>query len=149
MGKNNGGWLKTSKDQINGLLDKGCSFEGKISFDGTVQINGEFKGEISSEGTLVVGQDARVAGTIKVDTLICYGTLNGKVEAKNRIEIHVPSIVTADLTTKTLSIDEGALFQGRCDMHQTGKAEGLPIDDPASLKAANGDGAAREEAAAL
>lgn len=122
MGKDNGSWVK-GKDQINGLLDKGCSFEGKISFDGTVQINGEFSGEICSEGTLVVGQEARVSGQIKVDTLICYGTLNGKVEAKNRIEIHVPSVVTADIATKTLSIDEGALFQGNCHMHQAAKSD--------------------------
>jgi len=119
MGKNNG-WLgKTnSKDQINGLLDKGCSFEGKIVFDGTVQINGEFSGEINSEGTLVVGQDAKLSGQIHVDTLICYGTIDGKIDAKNRIEIHVPSVVTADITTKNLVIEEGALFQGSCSMQQ-------------------------------
>lgn len=122
MSKNNGNWVK-GKDQINGLLDKGCSFEGKIAFDGTVQINGEFNGEIASEGTLVVGQEARVSGQIQVDTLICYGTVSGKVEAKSRIEIHVPSVVTADITTKTLCIDEGALFQGHCHMHQASKSD--------------------------
>lgn len=106
MSKGNG-WLKSkesSKDQVNGLLDKGCSIDGKIVFDGTVQINGEFTGEIQSEGTLVVGQEAKLSGTIKVDTLICFGTINGKVEAKNRIEIHIPSIVTADIHTKGLFI---------------------------------------------
>lgn len=123
MGKNNS-WIK-GKDQINGLLDRGCSFEGKIAFDGTVQINGEFSGEICSGGTLVVGQEARVSGQIKVDTLICYGTVDGKVEAKNRIEIQVPSVVTADITTKTLSIAEGALFQGHCHMHQAMKGDSL------------------------
>lgn len=119
MGKTNGGgWLK-SKDQINGLLDRGCSFDGKIVFDGTVQINGEFTGEIVSEGTLVIGQEARVSGVVKVDTLICYGTVNGKVEAKNRIEIHVPSVVTADISTKSLVIEDGSLFQGNCNMHHS------------------------------
>lgn len=117
MGKTNGsGWLK-NKDQINGLLDRGCSFDGKIVFDGTVQINGEFTGEITSEGTLVIGQEARVSGVVKVDTLICYGTVNGKVEAKNRIEVHVPSVITADISTKSLVIEDGALFQGSCNMH--------------------------------
>lgn len=123
------GWIK-GKEQINGLLDKGCSFEGKIAFDGTVQINGEFSGEIASEGTLVVGQEARVAGKIHVDTLICYGTVDGKVEAKTRIEIHVPSVVTADIATKSLRIEEGALFQGHCHMHQeTAKIEEIPYPE--------------------
>ncbi|OGQ05913.1 MAG: hypothetical protein A2W61_07770 [Deltaproteobacteria bacterium RIFCSPLOWO2_01_44_7] len=137
MSKGNG-WLKSkesSKDQVNGLLDKGCSIDGKIVFDGTVQINGEFTGEIQSEGTLVVGQEAKLSGTIKVDTLICFGTINGKVEAKNRIEIHIPSIVTADIHTKGLLIEEGAFFQGNCTMQQASNVEELP--KPTVLAAAS------------
>ena len=147
MSKNNGGWMK-GKDQINGLLDKGCSFEGKIAFDGTVQINGDFTGEITSEGTLVIGQEARVSGHVKVDTLICYGTMNGSVDAKSRVEIHVPSVVTADITTKTLSIAEGSLFQGRCNMHHA-KIEELPVGaSEHPIKMPNGDGATHQEQAA-
>ncbi len=125
MSKGNGSWLK-SKDQVNGLLDKGCSFEGKITFDGTLQINGDFTGEISSDGTLVVGQDARLKGDFYVDTLVCYGTVDGKVDAKSRVEIHVPSIVSADLNTRSLVIAEGAIFQGHCFMYQENKLEELP-----------------------
>lgn len=116
MGKNNS-WLK-SRDQVNGLLDKGCNFEGKIVFDGTVQINGEFSGEVRSEGTLVVGQDARLSADIEVDTLICYGRIDGKVNAKCRVEVHVPSVVMADIATRSLVIEEGAIFQGQCNMFQ-------------------------------
>jgi len=125
MSKGNGSWLK-SKDQVNGLLDKGCNFEGKITFDGTLQINGDFNGEISSDGTLVVGQDAHIKGDFYVDTLVCYGTIEGKVDAKTRIEVHVPSVVRADLTTRTLVIAEGAVFQGHSFMHQEAKLEELP-----------------------
>lgn len=138
------GWIK-GKEQINGLLDRGCSFEGKIVFDGTVQINGDFTGEISSDGTLVIGQEARVSGQIFVDTLICYGTVDGKVDAKSRIEIHVPSVVTADIATKSLMIADGALLQGHCYMHHAAtKVEDLSKSlasvgkIPLSKEAANG-----------
>ena len=106
-------------DQVNGLLDKGTSFEGKLTFDGTVQINGSFNGEVYSDGTLIVGNDAHVEGGIFVDTLVVYGTISGSVTAKSRIEMHVPAQVTADIKTKTLSIEEGVTFQGNCQMeHQ-------------------------------
>lgn len=139
-----------NKDQVSGLLDRGCSFEGRIVFDGTVQINGEFSGEITSEGTLVVGQEARVSGDLKVDTLICYGTVNGKVDAKNRIEINVPSVVTADVSTRSLKIEEGALFQGQCYMHHS-KTEGRSVDGEALLdqKPTNGDGLPQEDQIAV
>lgn len=147
MGKNSS-WIK-GKDQISGLLDKGCSFEGKIAFDGTVQINGDFQGEINSEGTLVVGQDARVSGQIYVDTLICYGTVDGKVHAKSRMEIHVPSVVTADIVTKSLNIEEGALFQGYCHMHHPAKVEELPQNPPLGIEAPLAQEAANGESIAI
>ena len=34
---------------ISGLLEKGCEFEGKLTFEGTVRINGKFSGEILRE----------------------------------------------------------------------------------------------------
>lgn len=107
-------------DQVNGLLDKGCSFEGKLTFDGTVQINGDFQGEIYSDGTLVVGNDARVKAKVFVDTLITYGKLEGEIEAKTRIEMHVPAVVIASVNTKSLSIEDGVIFEGQCHMDTSG-----------------------------
>lgn len=103
-------------DQINGLLDKGCSFEGKLTFDGTVQINGDFSGDIFSDGTLVIGQDARVNAKIMVDTLVINGRVEGVIEAKSRIEIRSAAQLFGDILTPGLVIEEGGMFQGRCQM---------------------------------
>lgn len=102
--------------QLNGLLDRGCSFEGKLTFDGTVQINGDFRGEVLSDGTLVVGAEATIAATIHVDTLIVDGTVQGVVEAKRKVELHRGSRLTANIFTPALVIEEGAVFQGQCQM---------------------------------
>jgi cytoskeletal protein CcmA (bactofilin family) len=42
--------------------------------------------------------------------------LKGSVHAKERIELHPRARVTADLKTPVLRIEEGAYFQGSCDM---------------------------------
>lgn len=105
-------------DQINGLLDKGCTFEGKLTFDGTVQINGDFRGEIFSDGTLVVGTEGRVNAKIAVDTLVVYGRVDGQIEAKSKIEMHVPALVSADIKTRNLSVEDGVVFQGNCQMER-------------------------------
>lgn len=118
-------------DQVNGLLDKGCAFEGKLTFDGTVQINGDFSGEIFSDGTLVVGTEARVQAKVFVDTLIVYGRIEGQIEAKSRIEMHVPAIITADLKTKHLSIEDGVIFQGSCHMERQADHVSVPNDSVA------------------
>lgn len=109
---------RNAKDefQLNGLLDRGCSFEGKLMFDGTVQINGDFKGEILSDGTLVVGTEAQLNAKIQVDTLVVDGTVTGNIEAKKKIELHRGSRLIANIITPSLVIEEGAIFQGQCQM---------------------------------
>jgi len=106
-------------DQINGLLDKGCSFEGKLTFDGVVQINGDFQGDIFSDGTLVIGQDARVNAKIVVDTLVINGRVEGIVQAKNKVEIRSAAQLFGDIITPGLVIEDGGIFQGRCQMQAT------------------------------
>lgn len=116
-------------DQLNGLLDKGCSFEGKLTFDGTVQINGDFKGEIYSDGTLVVGNDARVNAKIFVDTIITYGKVEGEIEAKSKVEMHVPAVVVAKVNTKSLSVEDGVIFEGQCHMERSG-SDRVEVETP-------------------
>jgi cytoskeletal protein CcmA (bactofilin family) len=103
-------------DQINGLLDKGCSFEGKLTFDGVVQINGDFKGDIFSDGTLIVGRDARVMANILVDTLIIDGRVEGIAEAKSKVEIHSAAQFLGEVVTPRLSVEEGGILQGTSRM---------------------------------
>lgn len=119
-------------DQVNGLLDKGCSFEGKLTFDGTVQINGEFRGEIYSDGTLIIGADAQLNAGIFVDTLVVYGKVEGRIESRTRVEMRGTAMVLADVTTRHLSVEDGVIFQGMCRMESpaTGSRQGTPALAP-------------------
>lgn len=107
---------KNGKDQINGLLDRGCNFEGKLTFDGVVQINGDFRGEIFSDGTLVVGRDANINAKVLVDTLIIDGNVEGNVEAKSKIELHRSGTLVAEVVSQSFVIEDGGVFQGSCQM---------------------------------
>lgn len=101
---------------VNGLLDKGCKLDGKLNFEGVMQINGDFCGEIVSSGTLVVGPDAHVQGTIKVNALILDGTLEGNVDATSRLELHATGRLLAEVITRSFLIEEGGIFHGSCQM---------------------------------
>lgn len=101
---------------ISGLLEKGCEFEGKLTFEGQVRINGKFTGEIFSEGTLIVGEGAAIEGKVDVGSIIIHGEVRGEIKAHDRIEMHTPAIVQGDITAQVLVIDEGVIFEGTCSM---------------------------------
>jgi len=102
--------------EITTLLGRGAAFEGKLTFEGTVRIDGRFKGEVFSEDVLVIGDGAQVEATIDVGEVIIQGTVVGNISAKRSIEIHAPGRVKGDMHTPSLQIDKGVIFEGRSFM---------------------------------
>lgn len=102
--------------EITTLLGRGAAFEGKLTFEGTVRIDGRFKGEVFSDDTLVIGEGAIVEAQIDIGDVIIQGTVIGNITAKRSIEIHAPGRVKGDLHTPQLQIDKGVIFEGRSFM---------------------------------
>ncbi len=117
MGRNN-----KDSGQVNGLIDRGCSFEGKLMFDGTVQVNGDFRGEVLSDGTLIVGPEAKLSAEIQINTIIVEGSVEGSIEAKERVELRRGANLVGDITTPSLVVEDGAVFQGRSQMLGSGNS---------------------------
>src|SRR5215470_17778984 len=107
---------QAAQGEITTLLGRGASFEGKLTFDGTVRIDGRFKGEVFSDDTLVIGEGAQVEAEIDVGEVIIQGFVVGNITARRSIEIHAPGRVKGDLHTPTLQIDKGVIFEGRSFM---------------------------------
>ena len=100
--------------EISTLLGRGSEFEGKLTFEGTVRIDGKLSGEIFSDDVLVVGEGAEVHAEIDVGEIIVQGTIVGNIKAKRAVEVHAPGRVRGDITTPSLQIDKGVIFEGRC-----------------------------------
>jgi cytoskeletal protein CcmA (bactofilin family) len=113
----------TGLGELHALLGRGSEFEGVLSFEGRVRIDGRFKGRIHSDGLLVLGEGAEVEAEIEVGTLIVRGgTLRGNVVARQLIEIHAEGRVHGDITAPQIDMDKGCLFEGRCSMAQKSDA---------------------------
>ena len=116
---------KSVVGEINTLLGRGSEFEGKLTFEGTVRIDGKLKGEVFSDDVLVIGEGALVEAEIDIGEIIIQGTVVGNIRAKRGIEIHAPGRVKGDLTTPSLQVDKGVIFEGRSFMEgAVGKANG-------------------------
>lgn len=102
--------------QITTLLGPGSEFSGKLTFEGTVRIDGRFSGEIFSEGTLVVGEGAEISADISVKRLLVQGVVEGNLTAEEAIEIHAPGRVRGKLICPELEIQKGVRFDGSCEM---------------------------------
>lgn len=101
------------------------SLEGFLSFEeGTVLIDGEYTGDIESEkGTLLIGEHAKVNGNINVPKLIVYGNWNGKCKSEYIELKKTCNIVSDNVRSKNLLIEEGAKFEGNFEIDSSNAFE--------------------------
>lgn len=109
---NNDVFQENALGHVTAILDQGASFEGKLTFEGTVQIGGEFKGEIFTKDALIINQGALVEAQIEADTVIISGQVEGNLFARRRVIMHPPAVFKGTVTTPSLRIDEGVVFEG-------------------------------------
>ena len=120
-------------NEVNALLGRGSEFEGKLSFEGTVRIDGRFIGEIHSEDTLIVGENALVTAEIRVKNVIVYGEVIGDIYSGTCVELHAPARVRGNITTPNLQADKGVIFDGNVKMHaEEPEVKETPAPTPAA-----------------
>src|SRR5205814_4098781 len=126
--------------EITTLLGRGSEFEGKLSFEGTVRVDGKLSGEIFTEDVLIIGEGAEVRAEINVGAVIIEGMVQGNIHAKRSVEIHTPGRVRGNITTPALVIEKGVMFDGNCQMEPNAPALGrAPTLAVAKPKAAGGE----------
>ena len=104
-----------SKDEI-AYLGSDTIYEGKLSFNGTVRIEGRYTGEITSDGILNVGKDAQVNGTLNVGELLLSGHFVGEVIAARRIVVYASGVLEGTVRTPSLLTEEGGIIEAVVNM---------------------------------
>jgi len=106
----------TGADGLNGFMDVGSEFVGELRFRDTFRIDGHVKGKIVSDNTLIVGETGHVEAEIDCGIVSIRGTVVGRVLGRRRIELLAGAKVMATLISPKLVIEDGAFFQGECEM---------------------------------
>jgi len=94
-------------------VDASSEVEGRLRCKETLRIDGRVKGEIECEKTVLVGEGAKVRASITADEVRISGVVEGNIAARRKITLEQSAIVTGDLTTPGIVIEEGAKLKGR------------------------------------
>jgi len=112
--------------RIDSLIGSGTVVEGNVTFSGGLRIDGQVHGNvIAANGdpcTLVISDQARVDGEVRVSHIVINGTVNGPLIANDYLELQPGARITGDVTYKTLEIHVGAVIQGRLEHVEPGMA---------------------------
>ena len=115
---------KKHKEEINALLGLGTEFEGKLTFEGAVHLDGKFTGEVHSNGMLIIGEKAMVRAKIQAGVVVVRGETHGTINAKTRIEAYAPAKIYGDIHSPILVFGEGVIFEGTSHMTDVKEEKG-------------------------
>ena len=119
--------------RLSGFVGNGTVLNGETNFQTMLRVDGHLTGRISSEeGTLIVGATGKVDANITVATAIINGTVNGDIEAAEKIELGRTARVVGNIQTARLLIEDGAILEGSCSMLKAKESFDKRIDSPNS-----------------
>jgi cytoskeletal protein CcmA (bactofilin family) len=102
-----------------GFVGQNCTIQGTLNFTGTFRIDGRIEGQVTSDGTLIVGEGGHVHADIQATVVVCGGTIEGNIVARERVQLLAPSVITGTVRAPLLIIEEGAQFNGTCEMERS------------------------------
>lgn len=111
-----------SYEEIDTIIGTDTVFTGKITAKGSVRIDGGLQGDIITKGDIVVGDTGKIEGNLHARNILIAGELQGNVVASGKLELANTAQIIGDLKVSSLVIDDGAVFQGTCQMDKPGKS---------------------------
>ena len=103
---------------LNALFGADSQVNGKLRFEGAVQIDGTFNGSITTNDLLIIGERAKIGADINCGSAIVSGEVTGNIKARDAVELRAHARVKGDITSPTLAVDKGAVFDGSSKMRQ-------------------------------
>jgi cytoskeletal protein CcmA (bactofilin family) len=110
-------------------IGKSIVIKGELSCSEDLYIDGQVEGTIDPKGNrLTVGPNGSVKADVTTCVVVVQGTLEGNIQASDRVDLKQSAIVVGNIATQRISIDEGAYLKGSVNIQK----EALPTREARS-----------------
>jgi cytoskeletal protein CcmA (bactofilin family) len=101
-------------------IGKSVVIKGELSGSEDLYLDGQVEGSIALKGnSLTVGPNGQVRASVDAKGVVVQGKLEGNIQASDRVDLRKSAIVTGDISTQRISIEEGAFLKGKVEIQRT------------------------------
>jgi len=126
------------QNRIDSLIGVGTRIEGNVNFTGGLRVDGEVIGNVTAvsdqPSTLVLSEQARIDGEVRVSHLVLNGEVNGPIYAAEFLELQSRSKVKGDVHYNVLEMHLGAIVEGHL-VHRSSEGKTVELKLAASKPA--------------
>lgn len=118
------------------VLGASSTFEGTLTSEANVRLDGTFTGTLDISGSVLVGETAQVTADIHARNISIAGTVRGDVRGK-KVQLLSTARVWGDISATALATEEGAFIDGKITMGEAGETAASSTTSPLQVDAEN------------
>ncbi len=107
---------KNKTNSLGTILDHKIELNGDITIAGNIMIYGKVNGNIHSTGIIHTAEGSIITGEIKAKSISISGTINGNIDIEDKVILSSNGTLHGNIKASIVSIEEGANFDGICNM---------------------------------
>lgn len=98
------------------LIGETMRIKGNVISKEALQLNGELEGQLDLDDRLTIGPKGKATASIKAKEVDIAGTVQGNVNASERVVLRKGANLVGDVKTAGIMIEDGAYFKGGIDI---------------------------------
>lgn len=98
------------------IIGPSVKVKGDFNGQGNIIVEGMVDGSLKTNGSLEVGKAAKITASVEAKEAKIGGQVAGNVKIKGFLEVTATAKLFGDVETSGLSIERGAIFNGKCTM---------------------------------
>jgi cytoskeletal protein CcmA (bactofilin family) len=107
--------------RVDTMIGQEASLRGSYNSKHSIRVDGEIYGNVTSEDGVIVGDKGMIRGNLTGKSILISGKVKGNIRASQRLEIQSSAEVEGDISAPVIVIEDGAMFDGNCQMEEAGK----------------------------
>ena len=107
---------ETKSNKTSSILGPELEIHGDVKVAGSLLIYGKVFGNIKSNGSVRTATGSEIVGNISAKDVTIGGKVDGDLDVDKKVTLGDTSILNGNLKASILTIEEGAKFEGVCNM---------------------------------
>lgn len=107
--------------EVETIIGPSVKVEGDFVGEGDVIVEGIVNGNLKTKKSLKVLSGAKITANIEAESAVIDGEIKGNIKVKNRLELGSSASIKGDIAADVLSIEAGAVFNGKCEIRGSGR----------------------------
>ena len=101
---------------VHTMIGPDARVNGPVLLEQGIIIYGQVYGNVSTKGSIRIARDGIVNGNIKCSNIVLGGTIIGDIKSEGSVTLKRTSKLKGDISYRKLHIEDGAKFEGQCDL---------------------------------